>query len=478
MEAVELVESAQPHPGRARAELDAPLHRFDDEPTPGDPLHPGALYCGAGMRVPGFGNEIFVARHRGRFILHAPLLDLSCEVNRELADAARRVALLGGRPRGLEAELERHGLLNTPPPPPRIELDERPGELTLAVTSRCNLRCGYCYANGGDGRDSLPIEIARIALRETAANAAASGRPTLRLHLHGGGEPTIEWDLMLRVIEEAEDQALRQGLGLDLTAGLNGVMSARRAADAAAIFDRVTVSLDGGPEIHDRQRPRRNGRGSWRRVVETLTIFDRVGLRYGVRMTVTAGSVDALPDSIAVVCETCRATAIQVEPAVPLGRGAGADVVPARAFVRAFRRARRVAHEHGRELGTSGARFPLLTGVFCKAVTGALCVKPSGRIVACYEAPDAAGDFAVGAVSRHRNRMMLDHGRRRRLLRLAVDNRPRCRSCIARYHCAGDCPMKRSLPGAAERCEANRLLTLDQIVERLDVHGEQAEAGR
>ena len=420
------------------------------------------------MRVPGGGAEIFVARHRGRYLVHAPLLEMTCEVNRAFAEELEHAAeghRLADRVLG---DLEAHGFLDEPPPREPLQTYRRSGEITLALSARCNLRCRYCYAEGGDCDEILPIEKARIALRQTARDGVAGGQTALRVHLHGGGEPTVDWDLFRRVADEAERCAGNEGLAVHLTAGLNGVLAAGRARQAAALLDEATVSLDGGPEVQNRQRPTAAGGGSWSAVAESLSVLDAEGLAYGIRMTVTAQSVGLMEESVASVCQTCEARAIQVEPAAPLGRGRCGEVVDPHEFVEQFRRARRVAASYGRELRTSGARFPLVTEIFCRAVTGALCVKPSGRIVTCYEAPDEEGPFSVGRVDRSRSCLDVDDRRLRDMLRFAVGERTRCRECIVRYHCAGDCPMKRMAPGADERCRANRLLTLDQMLERLD----------
>ena len=58
----------------------------------------------------------------------------------------------------------------------------------LEVTQRCNLRCKYCFANGGAGED-LPIEECRAAIREIVRQC---GRPLLQF---SGGEPTLRDDL-------------------------------------------------------------------------------------------------------------------------------------------------------------------------------------------------------------------------------------------------------------------------------------------
>lgn len=59
----------------------------------------------------------------------------------------------------------------------------------LEVTKRCNLRCRFCFANGGDEADDPPIEELKAAIRDIAEQC---GGPLLQF---SGGEPTLRDDL-------------------------------------------------------------------------------------------------------------------------------------------------------------------------------------------------------------------------------------------------------------------------------------------
>ena len=97
--------------------------------------------------------------------------------------------------------------------------------LTLFLTTACNLRCTYCYASAGDTPlRSMSLETACRGVDYVAANAAATESRRFTMVYHGGGEPTVNWSTLTRSFDYA--QAKADELDLDLTAAsaTNGVL--------------------------------------------------------------------------------------------------------------------------------------------------------------------------------------------------------------------------------------------------------------
>jgi MoaA/NifB/PqqE/SkfB family radical SAM enzyme len=101
-------------------------------------------------------------------------------------------------------------------------------------TSRCNSRCLSCEWWASSGRDDL-------SLREINELAEGLARLGTRLVVFSGGEPLLRPDM-----PEIADVFLRRGMKLHLLT--SGVGLAPRAADVAARFERVVVSLDAATE--------------------------------------------------------------------------------------------------------------------------------------------------------------------------------------------------------------------------------------
>lgn len=427
------------------------------------------------VNIPRLTSETFVCEHRGRHLIHIPLLDTTLLANRSMADLFRRLqtdprAPLDPEQSAALCELERLGLVNGPAPtPPLSRLQQVPTEVALFLTEHCNLRCTYCYARGGEGRRTMSFPVARAALRRIVANAVAIGARGITVHFHGGGEVTMVWDLLKRIAAEARRLAGSEGMAVRFTAGLNGVMSRRRALESVQLLDDATVSMDGIPRVHDRNRPTREGRPTSWIIERNLRLFDAENFSYGIRVTVLPDDVHVLPQGIDYLCRKSAAALIQAEPVYPLGRYEDGREPDPWAFIHAFRAARKVAEGYGRTLKYSGARFPQVTDVFCQAVTGAFAVMPGGGVSSCFEAREEDSAFIYGAYDPVQDDFRIDQRRHRSQLDFAVHHRVSCRECIAKYHCAGDCAMK-AQPGRQDttRCVINRELTKDLILESME----------
>jgi uncharacterized protein len=423
---------------------------------------------------------------QGRFILYRPLLSLAFVGNRAMADltldAVRQAEEAGngqgpgpgpfpGDAGGTSAEalrfLQEIGFLKPDPAlPPEPRPGFRPTTAVLLLTSRCNLRCVYCYAEGG-GRAVQDLEpaLAHAAIDEVARHAAESGQKQFDLNFHGGGEPVSAWDVMQEATEYARGKEVR----CRTSVVSNGIWSARQREWILANVDSASISFDGRPETQDRQRPSAAMKGSSRAVMRTLRALDKAKFPYGIRMTATPPFRGQLPEDVRFICEETQCRAMQVEPAFNTLRGEhrGPDWEQSAAFAEAFLDAFEIASRAGRQLVYSGARPWLRTATFCTAPHGALIVAPGGALVACYEITDELHPLAaisqVGCVAE--GRVQVDARRREALLAHLEGRRRACRDCIGYWHCAGDCYTRGIAAtaagpvGANPRCAMNRRIT-------------------
>jgi len=105
---------------------------------------------------------------------------------------------------GLVRGLNRNGVLlqsgagerseRTPQPPPQTDV------FHVFPTTLCNLRCIYCYACGGETQP-LVVSMDHVHAAMDYFFATQSGHVShVSLGFHGGGEPTVAFDVLRRTV--------------------------------------------------------------------------------------------------------------------------------------------------------------------------------------------------------------------------------------------------------------------------------------
>jgi uncharacterized protein len=406
--------------------------------------------------------ETHVLEDSGSHMLYAPLEGVAIVLGGRAALWLRNLQqspglVLPAEHVCLAFHLSQLGLLWPEPIPPRISASPaddtfRPTETTLFLTGRCNLRCRYCYALGGEQPVTMPIAIAASAIELVVRNAKASGAGKAVVHFHGGGEPTQALDRMREIVGGARACARQAGVELQFTLGTNGVMSDEAVDWVIRSIFHATVSADGDAVAQNRNRPMADGSGSFASLIRTLSRFDQDGFNHSLRMTVTAQDAQRLPELVQSLMAVSRARRIKVEPMFASGRGSGMtdSTFDPSAFVEGFCAAMIVAGGEGRELSYSGYRPDVATDRFCAAAGRSMCVTPTGDVSACYEVTDRAdaraSRFFIGEWVDGRNGFRFDEQRLAWLRSQTVNQIPECAGCLAKWHCAGDCPAKAEFP--------------------------------
>jgi len=427
------------------------------------------------------GEEIFaIPRKDGQYYLYAPLRRRLAVVNKTAVEAvARHLETAEPDSSRTESEvigeLRQQGFLGEPYPSAPVFPENytfMPHEVTLFPTSRCNLRCRYCYAESGHKIADMPWEVARAAIDLVASNAGLLGSRNFAVGVHGGGEPTVAWETVKRCVDYAEQKAEETGLDVEIYAATNGLLSPKQRETIVKHFTTLTVSLDGPRDIQDYNRPKVSGKGSYDEISETLKYFTEKEFHFGIRTTVTRAMVDRLVELIEHLHQEFNIDYLHLEPVWQCGRCVTSkEETPAdEAFISNFRKVVHRGRELDVEVSYSGARLETLTSKFCGAAGDGFSVLPEGIVTSCYEITEVtdprAAIFHYGGYDFEKKCFVFDENRISALQKLSVENLAFCRDCFCRWHCAGDC-LARVFQNASEathtgsiRCQINRKLTL------------------
>lgn len=318
--------------------------------------------------------------------------------------------------------------------------------LSLAVAQKCNLGCTYCYAGQGSfgGKaDEMPLDVALSSVRLLFSEAQAGDHVSLAFL---GGEPLTNRKVLREAAKYAANLAAERNVRLNLAVTTNGTLV---SPDDADFFEAhgfaVTVSLDGIGEVHDRLRPRKNGKATFETIMKRCQPLLRKQRRMQVsaRATVTPQNLDLLDTLKQMLGLGFHSVGFSPLLRSP-GRESEMDSEDLRQMLDAMIAC---AAEFEKEV-LAGRRFAFLNIVNalreihrgthrpypCGAGAGYLGVSARGELFACHRfVEDREAHF--GDVERG-----LDRDRQKTwLAERHVHFQQPCQSCWARYLCGGGC---------------------------------------
>jgi len=150
--------------------------------------------------------------------------------------------------------------------------------IVLWTTSKCNLKCRYCYASEAKENSDMDFETAIKVLDYF-------GQP-MKIQF-AGGEPLLNYDLICKVCEYVKQQ------GYDATFQMqtNGTLiDEEKAKGIKEMKIAVGVSFDGPPDINEWLR------GGTKKAVHGIRCLAHAGVKININSVVTAQNINRLPE--------------------------------------------------------------------------------------------------------------------------------------------------------------------------------------
>lgn len=154
-------------------------------------------------------------------------------------------------------------------------LDSALEKITLQVTQQCNLRCEYCIYSGDSGNyqnrphknKKMSFETARKGIDFLIEHSQDANRLNVSFY---GGEPLLEFELIQRCVEYANEKAEGKEVSFSITT--NATLLTEDIIDYLSENGiMLTISLDGPKEIHNKNRKfAGSGIGSFDKVIENM----------------------------------------------------------------------------------------------------------------------------------------------------------------------------------------------------------------
>ena len=310
--------------------------------------------------------------------------------------------------------------------------------LVLWVTTDCNLRCRYCYAEGGEKPEYMSWEVAKRAL------------DFMREHSEGfkvqlaGGEPLLNMGLVEQVVRYTPNWRVIHQLQTNAT-----LITPEVARRIKGLELRIGVSLDGLPKVNDLLRPFPDGRGATKAAIAGIENLGRRGIRVGLTCVLSEESAPGLAGLVQLLSYLGNVEGISLDVLRPTGRGSKvrqADSVEAAHFLRlALKRADELVQMGGRRVKFREAeRLRLLLAGKGERhfrcyfdACAQLVVKPNGDAYPCASLVPFP-EFLLGNVlEKDFGRSLEEKLREKREL---ISLPERCLSCPEFWLCQGPCP--------------------------------------
>ncbi len=142
-------------------------------------------------------------------------------------------------------------------------------KLSLNISNDCNLRCKYCYANGGKYHSSRQIMTQETAHR--ALEIFFNHFDTIEKVALFGGEPTQNMEVIRYVCEYVYEKNEKTGQKTYLGMVTNGTQVTDELIELINKYDiQVTISFDGTKEAQDVARVFANGEGTAQVVMDNI----------------------------------------------------------------------------------------------------------------------------------------------------------------------------------------------------------------
>lgn len=320
------------------------------------------------------------------------------------------------------------------------------------LTTKCNLRCVYCYNR--ENRSQLAEQTISLEIAKAGVDYYFSRSSSRHIRFYGPGEPTQAFPIMKDIVMYA-----RQKAGRNLTTELqtNGCFGPDLRSWLLDNLNIIWISFDGEPYIQNFNRPCVNGKPSAPIIENNVKWFNQNKgtrkLMVGARVTITRANIHRQRQIIDYF-ESLGIRYIWSDPVFPsvgempvcnnsqkiddnnLDMNLYAD-----SYIDAYNYAKKKGIFYGSFLTCN---FDGICNCHCRACTPAPHFTTDGFISACDlvtfgNSPKHMECFVYGKWNTEKRQFDIDESKVEILRARTIENMKHCTLCEVREHCGGYC---------------------------------------
>jgi uncharacterized protein len=176
----------------------------------------------------------------------------------------------------------------------RRDLASSPIQIHIVPTYGCNLRCTYCFQQDTGERPEVISPDVVEALFAHLRRQFSGEWDRLYVTLFGG-EPLMPNARQMSAIEHIIAKCRAGGLPLAVVTNGVSLVEYLPLLRAAAVQE-IQVTVDGPPEVHDRRRPGKDGRGTFLRIMAGVAGAVAAHLPVNFRVVLDWDNLPYLPE--------------------------------------------------------------------------------------------------------------------------------------------------------------------------------------
>ena len=311
--------------------------------------------------------------------------------------------------------------------------------ITIFVTTECNLNCNYCYAKGA--KTISPWQ--RFNSVKDFLDLSIKDNPVDRVRFQGGGEPTLDIDLIKKTISYAKNKYNIKKFEIQT----NLLFPEKVAKFIAKNFSYVYGSVDGPEEIQFKNRGITSNQN---KIIErNLCYLAKKIPHFSVKCTVSRYSNKRMKEIIDYFWKKGVRNII-FEPIFKMGKAEKSEndfnTPPSLSnFLKEFLKIKKYAER--KKVFAFSCFLPLeYSGVYyCGGVSCSPCLTTDGYISTCDEhflGENDKSPFIIGKIEERGKRIIYNRENISSLRKRNVLNLKTCENCFLKWSCRGQCPSR------------------------------------